>query len=196
MALRILGDASAAEDAAQDAFVKLIRSARTFRPTGSFRARMTKMVVNSCLDMKRKRARSRARKEVRVAGDKEETHATRKEKEREAFEARELALAGLGDAQRIPIVLHCMQGLTQAEVAGVLQVTNVESVRLEKAALHAQPEIVYNILRNPAEESREPTAAVLGYRSRGDVRRRRRGGRRTGPGGGGREMDQGPQGRR
>ena len=54
IALRFSGDESAAMDIAQDTFVKMFSSIRDFRGDSSFETWVYRMVVNSCLDHKRK----------------------------------------------------------------------------------------------------------------------------------------------
>jgi RNA polymerase sigma-70 factor (ECF subfamily) len=54
VALRFSGDEAAAMDIAQDTFVKLFSSIREFRGDASFETWVYRMVVNSCLDRKRR----------------------------------------------------------------------------------------------------------------------------------------------
>ena len=49
VALRVLGDANAAEDATQEAFLSAFRNLRSFRG-GSFRAWLLRIVTNACYD--------------------------------------------------------------------------------------------------------------------------------------------------
>lgn len=56
LALRILGDPAAAEDAAQEAFISAFRSVGGFRG-GSFRAWLMRIVTNACYDEFRRQKR-------------------------------------------------------------------------------------------------------------------------------------------
>ena len=56
VALRILGDPSAAEDATQDAFISAYRKLRRFRG-GSFKAWLLRIVTNGCYDELRRQTR-------------------------------------------------------------------------------------------------------------------------------------------
>ena len=59
IAWRFLGDADAAQDAAQDVFIKLYTSARDYRPDAEFSTWLYRVTANACLDALRKRHRSR-----------------------------------------------------------------------------------------------------------------------------------------
>ena len=60
-AAKYLGDASLAEDAAQNSFLDLLRCVPTYRPDGKFRAFLARIVINNCR-MANRRARSEASK--------------------------------------------------------------------------------------------------------------------------------------
>ncbi|HZT42630.1 MAG TPA: sigma-70 family RNA polymerase sigma factor [Chthonomonadaceae bacterium] len=51
---RMTGDAEAAEDAAQEAFLRLWRTRATYRPQGSLSSYLLRIVRNLCLDHARK----------------------------------------------------------------------------------------------------------------------------------------------
>ena len=61
-AAKYLGDPNAAEDAAQNSFLDLLRHATAYRPEGKFRAFLAKIVINQCR-MANRRARSEATKQ-------------------------------------------------------------------------------------------------------------------------------------
>ena len=52
-AWRLLGDATEAEDAAQDAFLKILDAAPRYRPTASFRKYLYRVVTRLCLNRMR-----------------------------------------------------------------------------------------------------------------------------------------------
>ena len=56
LAYRILGDADAAADATQDAFIKAFKAMRKFRG-GSYKAWMLRIVTNACYDQLRVKQR-------------------------------------------------------------------------------------------------------------------------------------------
>src|SRR5258706_8130629 len=57
IALRYSGDESTAMDIAQDTFLKLYSSIRSFRGESTFESWLYRLVVNSCLDRKRRERR-------------------------------------------------------------------------------------------------------------------------------------------
>jgi len=57
VALRYSGDAAAAQDIAQDTFLKLFSTIGSFRGDSNFEAWLYRMVVNRCFDQKRKTRR-------------------------------------------------------------------------------------------------------------------------------------------
>ena len=57
IALRYSGDPAAAMDIAQDTFLKLLSTIRKFRGDSTFDSWLYRMVVNSCLDYRRRRKR-------------------------------------------------------------------------------------------------------------------------------------------
>jgi RNA polymerase sigma-70 factor (ECF subfamily) len=67
LAYHYLGDAADADDAVQDAFVKLYGHMTTYRADLPFDAWFTRILVNACLD--RAKARSRARRWLVPSGD-------------------------------------------------------------------------------------------------------------------------------
>jgi RNA polymerase sigma-70 factor (ECF subfamily) len=57
IALRFSGDAASASDIAQDVFVKLFAQIKSFRSEARFESWLYRMVVNACLDERRRRRR-------------------------------------------------------------------------------------------------------------------------------------------
>jgi RNA polymerase sigma-70 factor, ECF subfamily len=114
---RYFGNASDAEDAAQDAFIALLRRAGTFTGASSFSTWMYRVATNACNDL----ARKRARRPQPAAGGMERLAETASPDD--ALAARELgleladALAQLEAEQREAVVLHDIVGLTHAEIA-------------------------------------------------------------------------------
>jgi len=115
-ALGVLGDAHEAEDAAQDAAMRLLRGARTYRPGGSFRAWLHRLAVNAARDRMRARAR-------RAAVEKEGAMVREaKPQGREEFdEAVRAAVARLEEPRRSAVVLVYFQGLSRQEAAEALR---------------------------------------------------------------------------
>jgi RNA polymerase sigma-70 factor, ECF subfamily len=114
---RYFGNAADAEDAAQDAFIALLRRASTFTGASSFSTWMYRVATNACNDLARKRARR-----PQAATDGMERLAATAATD-DALANRELglelseALAALEPEHREAVVLHDVMGLTHAEIA-------------------------------------------------------------------------------
>lgn len=114
VAHRLTGDAVTAEDVAQETFVKVLRAAGTFdhaRPFGPWFYRILRNEAYSANRTRQRRSAHEARAEpVRAGG--QDAVAQR--------EAVDVYLSRLPDAQREPIALHYLGGLTFQEVADTL----------------------------------------------------------------------------
>jgi len=124
VAYRILGDADAAADATQDAFLSAFKAIRQFRG-GSFKAWMLRIVTNSCYDQLR--AKHRRPSESLDDLDVEEDHLSSlrdpAEQPDEYVErlqldrALESGILRLPAEQRIVLILSDVQGLNYQEIA-------------------------------------------------------------------------------
>jgi RNA polymerase sigma factor (sigma-70 family) len=119
LALRLLSDPAAAEDAAQDAFVALVRAAGSFEPGRAFGPWFRTLVMNSVRKSARTRGRRRRHEEGFAAT--RPVSVTSNEGERRLFGAEaDEHLRRLPLDLRSPLVLHYYEGCTQEEVAAVL----------------------------------------------------------------------------
>ncbi len=118
IALRVLGDGAAAEDAAQDSFVNLIRGAKRFEEGRKFGPWFGAIVMNSA----RQRSRSeRTRKRYEERASKERANAVAPLGETRAIEAEvEEHFQKLSFDVRFPLALHFYEGRTYDEVGEVL----------------------------------------------------------------------------
>jgi len=121
LARRVLGNAADAEDVVQEAMLRVWTHAPRWQPLAAFRTWLTRVVVNLCLDRKRK-----ARwVDLEAAG--EIVDPTPGAAERSETDERERQLAGaiaqLPARQRTAIVLTYNEGLSNAQVAKVLDTT-------------------------------------------------------------------------
>jgi RNA polymerase sigma-70 factor (ECF subfamily) len=114
LARRILGNATDAEDVAQEAMLRVWTFAPRWQPLALFRTWLTRVVVNLCLDRKR-----RTPWVAPGAGEKAERD------ERERLVAG--AIAELPARQRTAIVLTYGDGMSNAQVAEILD-TSVSAV--------------------------------------------------------------------
>ncbi|MEI7836696.1 MAG: sigma-70 family RNA polymerase sigma factor [Planctomycetota bacterium] len=128
LAFRTLGDPEAARDVAQEAFVKVLRSARRYQPSAKFTTWLYRIVVNCCLDLMRRRRPTANIDDVAVPVA--EASAPDRVILTETAQAVRLAIEALPERQRLVVVLHRFQGLSHREVAQVTGWSNsaVESL--------------------------------------------------------------------
>lgn len=125
-ALRLLGHAADAEDAAQEALVQLIRSARYYDVGRPFRPWLAHLVHVACCRFLRSGRRRRRHEEQMVMAQPTESHLD--------VEAIRAAVLDLPEAMREAIELHYFAGLSQAEAALSLDISeNACAVRLHRA---------------------------------------------------------------
>ena len=127
-AWRLLGDAAEAEDAAQDAFLKVLDAAARYRPTASFRTYLYRVVTRLCLDrMEKKRPRYVDQLPATPSADlgPPETLARR-----ESADAVRRALDALPARQRAALVLRHYEGLRYQEIAEAMGVSVKSAERL------------------------------------------------------------------
>ncbi|NEY91888.1 RNA polymerase sigma factor [Tabrizicola oligotrophica] len=128
-AARLLGDRAEAEDVAQEAMLRLWRAAGVWRAgEAQLSSWLYRVTVNLCTDRQRSRARRRAEALDDVAepaDDRADTEAALLSRER--ADALQSALATLPDRQRQAVVLRHIEGLSNPEIAAILEV-GVEAV--------------------------------------------------------------------
>lgn len=114
-ASRALGDPSLAEDATQEAFVRLVRSADRFEAGRTFRGWWTTILLNAVRSANRERRR-RARRARGPVSD--SVAGPRKDADRSLLGAElEAALAALPEDLGRAVRLHYLEGRTHSEVA-------------------------------------------------------------------------------
>jgi RNA polymerase sigma-70 factor (ECF subfamily) len=129
VALRMLGDASDAEDATQDAFVQAWRNLAGFRADAAFSTWMYRIVTNRCLNMLRARRRTEPLPET------QEAPASRPDRIAEArWQVQDLqrAIGRLTPEQRAPLVLRELEGCSYQQIAEALEL----SIPAVKSRLH------------------------------------------------------------
>lgn len=115
--LHYFGNPAEAEDAAQEAFVALLRRASTYSGAAAFSTWMFRVTTNACNDLARKRSRR-----PRAAGVAVEELADLRSPDdllatRELGLELERALATLDPDQRAAVVLHDVGGVPYADIA-------------------------------------------------------------------------------
>jgi RNA polymerase sigma-70 factor (ECF subfamily) len=121
LARHILGNAADAEDVAQEAMLRVWTHAPRWQPLAAFRTWLTRVVVNLCLDRKRRAPwvalEAAGEIEDPAPGAGEWTEAMERERQLAA------AIAELPTRQRAAIMLTYSEGLSNAQVAEILATT-------------------------------------------------------------------------
>lgn len=127
VALRLLGDAQEAEDAAQETFLRFYRTAGRYQPTASLRTFLIKITRNLCIDLLRKK-----RPEPMDTLPEMVEPRTPLDHLEGAIEVARLedAIARLPTNQREAIVLRHQEQLSYAQMADIMavSVSSVESL--------------------------------------------------------------------
>ncbi|HZU37382.1 MAG TPA: sigma-70 family RNA polymerase sigma factor [Gemmataceae bacterium] len=120
-AYRFLGDPVEAEDAVQDAFLRVFHAAARYQPTARFRTYLYRIITRLCLDHIQKK-KPVYRQELNHVIDQAPSAAERLSNlECEADVRR--ALANLPPKQRMAVLLRYYEGLGYAEIADALETT-------------------------------------------------------------------------
>jgi len=124
-AWRLLGDPAEAEDAAQDAFLKILDAASRYRPTASFRTYLYRVVTRVCLDrLDKKRPHYVDRLPTSPSADPDPPDTLAR---RESADAVRRSLDALPPRQRAALVLRHYENLSYQEIADAIG-TSVKSV--------------------------------------------------------------------
>jgi RNA polymerase sigma-70 factor (ECF subfamily) len=125
LARRVLGNEALAEDIVQDALLRVWVNAPRWRPEAAFRTWLYRIVVNLCLNAKRRAPHLPLDAADHVADAARAADAQLETRERDKRLA--AAIDALPERQRTAVVLTYQEGLSNAQVADVLD-TSVSSV--------------------------------------------------------------------
>lgn len=115
------GDEAEASDVAQQVFLKLMTSMGQFRGDSAFTTWLYRLVVNVCIDERRRRRRFLPFGELDSMSRVEERRPQEKQYERaELAGCVKTAIAQLRPKLRLPILLKYVEGLSYEEIASVL----------------------------------------------------------------------------
>lgn len=144
------GDRALAEDITQQIFLKLFTAIRQFRGESEFTTWLYRLVVNACLDERRRRRRLLPWGEtvaMRKAGEKKP-----QEKQYARLEVAAAVQAAIGELKpkfRLPILLKYIEGLSYEEIASVMGCSKgTVASRLNRG--HSQLAKRLSHLNNPA----------------------------------------------
>src|SRR4051794_6315976 len=125
LAQRMLGNQALAEEIVQDALLRVWTNAPRWRPEAAFRTWLYRVVVNLCLNARRRRPDLPLDAADHVADAAPDPEAILETRQRDLHLA--AAIGALPSRQRAAIALTYQEGLSNAEVAAVLD-TSVSSV--------------------------------------------------------------------
>ena len=125
LARRVLGNGADAEDVVQEAMLRVWTHAPRWQPLALFRTWLTRVVVNLCLDRKRRAQWVELEAAGEIADPAPDAAATAERDERDRLVA--AAIDALPARQRTAIALTYGDGMSNAEVAEVLG-TSVSAV--------------------------------------------------------------------
>ena len=150
------GNPGDAEDAAQEAFVALLRHAGSFTGAAAFSTWMYRVATNACNDMARKRARRPRSSGADVESLSDTASLDDLLGNRELGIELETALAGLDPEYRDVIVFHDVLGLPYADIAERLGLA-VGTVKSRIHRGHARLAATLVHLREPNPTIAPPT---------------------------------------
>lgn len=116
LAFRTLGKWDRAEDVAQEAFLRVHRAAKNYKPKARFTTWLYRIVVNLCLDEQRRRVRNgKSLEDVTVEAQTGPDSDLAEKKE--IAQLVRAAIGELPERQRMAVVLHRYDGLSHGEIA-------------------------------------------------------------------------------
>lgn len=118
VAWRLLGDSHGAQDAAQEAFLRVWERAAAYRPTASFKTYLYRILTRLCIDQHRKRRPAPSDQLDRLEGGVAAPDEALMQRER-AAKVR-AAIQALPQRQRVALVLRHYEGMSYDEVAAVM----------------------------------------------------------------------------
>jgi RNA polymerase sigma-70 factor, ECF subfamily len=127
-AYRFLGNATDAEDIAQEAFLRILDSADRYQPTATFRTYLYRIVTHLCFDLARRKRLRRHQQLPDVSTDRPSPEGASILDER--ADAVRKAIDSLPAAQKMAVVLRYYEDLGYREIAAVLGTTDKGVERL------------------------------------------------------------------
>ncbi|MFT9493618.1 RNA polymerase sigma factor [Anaerosolibacter sp.] len=130
IAFRMLGNVEDANDAAQEALVKVFKSIQSFHGQSSFSTWLYRIVTNTCLDELRKRKRQQVysyhnpmeMEDGQIDRDVVDPSSSTEEilEKKEEIKNIQDAIQSLPEQHRIVIVLRDIKGLSYEQISGIL----------------------------------------------------------------------------
>jgi len=117
LSFRILGRWNLAEDVCQETFLRIQHAAKTYKPEAEFTTWLYRIVVNLCLDEKRRQSRYSVDTEAIDTFQEPAAYHPAENDSQELHIIVKQALQKLNDRQRTAVILHKIEGLSHAEIS-------------------------------------------------------------------------------
>ena len=128
MAYRYIGNYSDAEEIAQEAFLRILYSAKNYRPSAKFSTYLYKVLANLCLDHYRKK---RPQLADEFPADKEYAEKPDSNLQiQEQNQAIQLAIDSLPARQRLAVILRYYENLSYEQIAAAMDTSVKATERL------------------------------------------------------------------
>jgi RNA polymerase sigma-70 factor (ECF subfamily) len=118
LSYRFLNDWTVAEDIAQEVFLRVYKAAKTYKPEARFSTWLYRIVVNLCLDEKRKQAKAPISLEQANSTGFIDTQSDIIER-KEIVQSVQTAVGELPERQRLVLILHRYEGLSYEKICEV-----------------------------------------------------------------------------
>jgi RNA polymerase sigma-70 factor (ECF subfamily) len=118
LSYRFLNDWTVAEDIAQEVFLRVYKAAKTYKPEARFSTWLYRIVVNLCLDEKRKQVRAPISLEQANSTGLIDTQSDIIER-KEIVQSVQTAVGELPERQRLVLILHRYEGLSYEKICEV-----------------------------------------------------------------------------
>jgi RNA polymerase sigma-70 factor (ECF subfamily) len=117
LAYRILGQWNRAEDISQEAFLRVYKAAGKYRPEAEFTTWLYKIVINLCIDEKRRIQRSDSLAQTYEYLWTGTRNSLNENEKAEIIRIVHKAIGKLNRRQRTAVILHKLEGLSHAEIS-------------------------------------------------------------------------------
>jgi len=127
LSISILGDASEADDAAQETFIRAGSHLDTFQPGTHLKSWLARIAINTCRDqLRRSKVRTRLVDRLKL-GSRQTGHTAPSTEEvvlrNERQRSLQCSIAALDDKHRLPILLRYVHGMSIQEISQALKLS-------------------------------------------------------------------------
>lgn len=117
LAYRILGQWNRAEDISQEAFIRVYMAAGKYKPEAEFTTWLYKIIINLCIDEKRRTRRSDSLAQTYECLRADTRNSLNGSEREEIIGIVHRAIRKLNQRQQTVVILHKLEGLSHAEIS-------------------------------------------------------------------------------